>query len=279
MGYELYAENALNLAMSIKAFSPKVNITLIHDDCVNVLTEKEKTFFDVFKPAKPEDYIVEGKPQYQRLKVCVDKYSDYEDSLYIDVDSIWFPNKDINVLFDKLENRDFFIGYNGDYDPLTKKRTNRNYTYWIDNPRDACNYFNLKSKLPQTVSGTFFFKRNDYTAKIFELSREVYDDPKAPHIRWAAGKPDEYCFNVALSKAGYTQEEMHFLYFEKINGPMTNERIYSSFWGLAAGGNKLQPHIKRLYNELVSLFSEHFEVRKHFHIDKKILIPERADNV
>lgn len=279
MGYELYAACALNLAMSIKAFAPEVNITLIHDETISVLTEEEKKFFDILKPVDRNDFLIKGKPQYQRLKLCVDKYSDYDQTFYIDVDSIWFPEKSITTLFDQMEGKDFFIGCNGYFDPLTNKRTNKNYTYWIDNPATVCRYFDLKNKLLQTVSGVFYFAKGDFTNKLFDSAREVYDDPGAPHIRWASGKPDEYCFNVALSKLNYSQSECHFLYFDKINGVMPNERIYSSFWGLAAGGNKLQEKTKRLCNDLISLYSEHFKIRKHYHIDKKTVIPERLKNV
>lgn len=279
MGYELYAANALNLAMSIKADAPEVNITLIHDDTISSLSEEEKQFFDILKPVNKEDFFVNGKAQYQRLKLCLDKYSDYEYSLYIDVDSIIFPGKNIKALFDSIANRDFLIGYNGHYDPITKQKTNRNYTYWNDNLPNLCRYFDLKNKLPQTISGTYYFRKCDFTNEMFEICRSVYDDLKAPVIKWGGGKPDEYCFNIALSKLNYTQEEIHFLYFDKINGRMPKERIYSSFWGLAAGGNKLQMEIKRLYNDLVSLYSEHFKIKKHYHVDKKTVIPERLANV
>jgi hypothetical protein len=279
LGYELYVANALNLAMSIKAYAPEVSITLIHDDTINLLSEEEKKFFDILKPANKEDYFINGKPQYQRLKLCVDKYSDYEQTIYIDVDSIWFPGKNINNLLDSLSGKEFVIGYNGHYVPKTKQRTNRNYTYWIDNPETLCRYFGLTNNIPQTISGTFYFSKCAFTEELFKICREVYDDLKAPVIKWGGGKPDEYCFNVALSKLNYTQQELHFLYFDKINGPMPNDRMFNSFWGLAAGGNKLQMNIKRLYNELVSLYSEHFGMVKRFHIDKKTIIPERLANV
>lgn len=265
--------------MSIKADAPEVNITLIHDETINSLSEEEKAFFDILKPVKKEDFFLNGKAQYQRLKICVDKYSDYDYSLYIDVDSIWFPGKNINNLFEAISGREFLIGYNGHYDPITKQKTNRNYTYWNTELPKLCAYFDLKNKLPQTISGTFYFKKGEFSNDLFRIAREVYDDLKAPVIKWGGGKPDEYCFNIALSKLNYTQEELHFLYFDKVNGPMTKDRIFSSFWGLAAGGNKLQMNVKRLYNDLVTLYSEHFKIKKHYHVDKKTIIPERLANV
>lgn len=278
MGYELYAACALNLAMSIKAYAPTAKITLVHDESINSLTEEELAFFDILKPVNDADYMIGGKKQYQRLKLCVDKYTDYEHTLYIDVDTIWFPEKDINKLFDSLEDKEFCIGYNGYYNPKTRAKTNLNYTYW-GNPDEISRYFNLTNILPQTISGVFYFKKSEFTKDLFNSARNIYNDQNCPHIRWANGKPDEYCFNVALSILNYQQDETHFVYFDKVNGQMKNDQIYNYFWGAAAGGNKLQPVMKRLYNQLVDLYSNHFGIKTHYHIDKKTVIPERNSNV
>lgn len=262
--------------MSLKAYAPTLNITLIHDDCIKKFTEIELSFFDVLKQVNPSDYLINGKPQYQRLKLCVDMYTDYEKTLYIDVDTMWFPEKSIESLLDALDVRNFHIGYNGSYNPVTKRKSNLNYTFW-GVPERISEYFKLKNELPQTISGVFYFDSS--MKEMFKIAREVYDDQKAPHIRWANGKPDEYCFNVALSKIGYTQDDAHFVYFDKINGDLPNDRIYSHFWGIAAGGNRLKPQIKKMYNDLVDLYADFYGQKKYYHIDKKNVIPERVSNV
>lgn len=278
LGYELYASCALNLAMSIKAYEPTANITLIHDDSIKNLTPEELSFFDILKPVNESDFIVGGTRQYQRLKLCVDKYSDYDCTLYIDVDTIWFPKKEINQLFYGLKDKPFVIGTNGFYNPKTRAKTSLNYTYW-GNQEEIARYFQLINPLPQTISGVFYFEKCDLTRDIFSTARKIYNDPNCPHIKWANGKPDEYCFNVALSQLDYMNDETHFVYFDKVNGAMNNDKIYQYFWGAAAGGNKLQPQIRRLYNDLVDLYSNHFGIKKHYHVDKKTIIPERNSNV
>jgi hypothetical protein len=60
---------------------------------------------------------------------------------------------------------------------------------------------------------------------------------------------------------------------------MTSEQIYKNFWGLAIGGNSLKEKTKRMYNQLVELYSNAYGMNKRFHIDKKTVIQERIGNV
>lgn len=259
--------------MSIKAYAPNIPILLVHDD-KQELTEKEMQFFDIVKIADKEDY---GR-EYQRMKLCVDKYTEFENTLYIDVDTMWFPKKSVAELFANIEGRDFWIGMNGFYAPKSKMKTSVNYTYWGD-PAAIVNHFKLENNLPQTISGLFYFTKSERITKMFELAREVYDDKKAPVIKWANGKPDEYCFNVALSKVGYSQNESHLVYFDKINGTINNSSIYKGFWAMAAGGNELNHKMAKMYNDLVDIYADAYEMPKHYHRDKKTFIPERRGRV
>lgn len=274
LGYPLYGTYALNLAMSIKAYD-SIPIMLIHDkQSIAHLTKEEKALFDTMQVADEADYTVNGQKQYQRMKLCAYKYSPFDQTLYMDVDNIMFPKKKVSDLLVHLDKMPFFIGLNGHYNPLTRQKTSSNYTYW-EEPRKIAAYYNLRNKLPQTVSGMFYFAKGAFCEKIFARALEIYNDPKAPCIAWANGKPDEFCFNVALSESNYNQQDSHLVYFDKINGIISRQAMYNNFWGLAVGGNKLDEKISSLYDELVDLFSEWFGFKGRHHIQKFELIPER----
>lgn len=265
--------------MSVKAYEPSIQICLVHDDnAIKHLTEKEKALFDILTLADESDYTVLGKKQYQRMKLCAYKYSPFQNSLYIDVDTMWFPKKKISDLIAHLMDHDFYIGKNGEYDPATKKRTNGNYTWWGEIHR-IVKYFRLKNIVPQTISGVFWFKKGALSEKIFARALEVYNDPKAPTQKWANGKADEYCFNVALSDCNYQQKNIHFVYFDKTNGVMARDTMFSNYWGMAAGGNRLSAALRDLYNELVDLYHEggfQLDVKRK-HVDKIAVIRERRN--
>lgn len=263
--------------MSLKAYAPNVQICLVHDrKAIAQLNEKELSLFDYFSIADPLDYMVDGKPQYQRLKMCVNKYTPFDGSLYIDVDTMWFPGRNVDELIEKLSKHDFYIGKNSEYNPA-EKRNQSNYTYW-ENPEKIAKYFRLQTKLPQTISGVFWFKKTEWTERLFNRCLAIYNDKFAPCRKWANGKPDEYCFNVALSQLGYEQPNLHIVYFDKINGTISRQQMYDNFWGVAAGGNRLIDTVRGLYNDLVNLYEKAFNSGAvRLHVDKVVLIPERRN--
>lgn len=283
--------------MSIKAYEPAIQICLVHDEkAISHLSDTEKSLFDILKVADPIDYTIEGKTQYQRMKLCAYKYSPFESSLYIDVDTLWFPEKKISDLIDRLQAHNFFIGKNGEFDPGTKKHVSRveeidqdgnkkvtlvqapnNYTYWGEIWKIQ-RYHRLKNSIPQTISGVFWFKKCSFCDALFTRTLEIYADKKAPCNKWANGKPDEYCFNVALSEMAYEQPNTHFVYFDKTNGNLTREVMFNNYWGMAAGGNRLSEAVRSLYNDLVNLYHQAFKFEsKRMHIDKINVISERRN--
>lgn len=279
LGYELYGSCAYNLALTIKAYDPLINICIIHDNnAIKHLTPQELSFFDKLIEADKNDYTIRGKKEYQRLKVCVDIYSPYDLTLYMDADNAWFPGKKVSWFFGELLGREFVIGQNGYYDIALKKISRLNYTFWAadSEPETMVKYHELTNNIPQTVSGLFAFKKSSATKKIFEEARKVYDDPKAPCMPWAGGKPDEYCFNVALSKAGFQQEDKHIFFFKNINGSLRENEVYQYYWGIATGGTPVPKEVATLYNRIVNKCSHKLGIEsRHYHKDKQDFIPER----
>lgn len=276
LGYKLYGSCAFNLAISLKAYDPNVNITLLHDDAsISHLEEKEKKVFDnlIFVPA--EAYTIDGIKQYQYLKVCVDQYTPYEFTTVIDADTIWFPEKKFSSFLGEKINTDFWIGCNGFYDIKTKLNYALDYTYW-GKPKEIAKHYNLTGELLQTVSGMFYFAKGDFSKKLFELARKIYLEP-SPNDPWANGKPDEFCFNVALNMLGYTQKREMGFYFDKVDKALPYEKIYTDYWCLANGGARCPQFVIHLYNKLVKKYVVRMGFKNlYFHQQKEEVIPERA---
>lgn len=281
LGYPLYGNAAFNLALSIKNTTPEAEIAIVYEsETLSELTEHELTFFDHFIKIPSEFYTVEGKKQYQRAKLCINQITNtlgWTHTIYMDADNLWC-DKPVDWLFGQLSRKEFHIGCNGHYNVITKKYLGMGYTYWNNGSLESvCKYHGIKRILPQTISGFVYFKNGDYADEVFELAREVYDDPKAPTITWANGKPDEYCVNIALGKLDYEQEPAHIFYFDKINGTIKDELIYSKYWGFATGGNAVSPKLIHLYNRKVNVLCLKHNIKtRHYHIDKKEVISERA---
>lgn len=280
LGYPLYGNAAFNLALSLKHTSPEIPIALVYEpQSISKLSKKELTFFDEFIKLDEKFYTINGSKQYQRSKLCVNLIGNklgWAETMYMDADNLWF-DKPVSELFEKLKNKEFHIGYNGDYNVITKQQTGLRYTYWaLRNEKDICKYHGIEKTLPQTVSGFVYFKNGPEADDIFKKARDVYDDPNAPTITWANGKPDEYCMNIALGLRDYKQEKSHIFYFDKINGYLEDKAMAQVYWGFATGGNSVSHKLQHLFNKRVNLLCEKHDVpTRHYHIDKKDIITER----
>jgi len=281
LGYPLYGNAAFNLALSLKHTSPEIPIALVYEtQSVSELSKRELAFFDEFIKLDEKFYTINGSKQYQRSKLCVNLIGNklgWTETMYMDADNLWF-DKPVSLLFEMMSKKQFYIGYNGDYNVITKQRTDRRYTYWAQkSEKDVCKYHNITKTLPQTVSGFVYFKNGPEADAIFKKAREVYDDPNAPTITWAGGKPDEYCMNIALGLIDYKQEIKHIFYFDRINLNIRDEALPNLFWGFATGGNAVSHKLQHLFNKRVNLLCEKHEVpTRHYHIDKKDVIKERS---
>lgn len=273
-GNQIYGTYALNLALSIKAYDTELPVCVLVDAngrSISHLNEEEKSIFDKVVTCNEADYMVGDVPHYQRLKMCVDIYSPFtEGSLYIDADSILFPDRKCSYLIGELVNKDFVIGMNGFYDVQEHKVKALNYTFWGE-PADMVCYHQLTNNLPQSVSGLFWFRKCESTHKLFSTAREVYDDKNAPKTPWRKGWPDEYCFNVAMSILGMSQKYFQPLYFDKVHGTVTKDKMYFDFWGLAVGGIKVEGDLTVLYNRLVNKYNARLERKSppRHHVDKE----------
>ena len=279
LGYELYGTYALNLAMSLKVYDQNVKIALLYSpEAIAHLKPEEKRLFDSFIEIPKDEYTAGERKLYMRAKLLVNKYSPFDNTIYLDADNIWLDKK-ISWLFGELYGKDFFIGYNTQYD-VHKKRTGKHgYRYWCRDEEEVIKYHKIKNVLPQTVSGFFFFRKCAKTDLIFSEALKVFDDPHAPAEEFAGSKPDEYCFNVALGKLEYTQREFNPIYFDKLHGGMENSDIYKTFWGIAIGGIKVNPGVVDIYNRLVKMYSIMAGLEEpRLHEDKFKKIPERIKN-
>jgi hypothetical protein len=276
LGYELYGSYALNLAISLKVYDQNVKIALLCDpEAISHLTEEEKKFFDQFIFVRPEDLIVNGKKEYMRFKLLVNKYSPFENTIYLDADNIWLDKK-VSWLFGELFGKDFYIGYNAQFDVKKQRTSKQGYTYWCRDENEMAKYHKLKNFIPQTVSGFFFFRKCSFTDLVFDEALKVYDDRNAPCDNFAGSRPDEYCLNVALAKLDYVQPEFHPMYFDKLHGAKEGEEIYKGYWGIAIGGNRVSVRVKDFYNKLVNKYCIMAGLdNPHFHKDKFKNIPER----
>lgn len=186
-----YALGAFNLAHSIKYFNPEINITLVSDgEHQRHYREEHYKPFDSIKSMNLCDYTDKnGRFQPGYAKLSIDKYSDYEHTLFIDADSLVI--KDIQPLIDDLilSKGDFFSnvlgsGFIGD---------EISYSPWATNEQ-IWSYFALPNDRKITTINSSWFYFNKKADKIFAVARKSFlngfkeEDLKT---KWGTTLPDE----------------------------------------------------------------------------------------
>ena len=175
---------ACNLAVSIRDVCD-LPITLISD-----LQVPDGYFDEVITP-KPEHmyrYITsEGGKGFEPglLKLNMDKYTPYENTVYVDADSIFLSEPDIAF-------NSAFTAPTLDWIPVDYEGRHKQMI-WAK-MQDIAEY--LGGDMPAINSSLLMFTRE--AKPIFELARQMF--PRvAPSRRWGNGRPDELYFNIALS--------------------------------------------------------------------------------
>lgn len=276
LGYDLYGKCAYNLALSLKAYDERIRVCLLYEpSAIEKLTTQEIAFFDDMIIIPESDYTVNGIKQYQRVKLLSYKYSPYDFTVYLDADNIWLPGKTPSWFIGEVMVDQFRIGMYAGYDVENNRILKEGYKFWGE-PLTISRYFKISKYMPQTISGYFSFWKSEDNKALFDKAIEVYDDQEAPAERWAGGKADEYCFNVAMGLRDMNQEEFHPIYFDKVNGKRSPEDIYKNFWCIAMGTHRVSDNLIILYNQLVNKYSQVLGMdTRHYHVDKKDVIPER----
>jgi hypothetical protein len=283
LGNSLYGNLAFNLALSLKANEPTIPIALFcNDTAIARLKERHKGYFDHIIKVDPSDYLVDGKPQYQRVKCCVNKYTPFEKNLYIDADTLWLPNHKPSKLMEQIGDISFTaLNNGGKYLCSTLKEVRNGYTWW-GNPEVITREWGLTTELWQLQTTMFFFQKSK-TEQYFKDCLRVYDTKDISVIGWANGKPDEYCFNVACALNGLYPHIYDWMpvYIQSLCGGRVVPKIAEleeNYWAISTVGHRINEKVALLYNNLLNKYCILKSIPDRFyHVNKGELLPERKN--
>jgi hypothetical protein len=294
LGHDNYRRMALNLALSIRVSNPSTQIALI---CSEGMKDRfnyfENKYFNHFIEVKESDLLINGKREYPLIKTMIYDLSPFDETIYIDSDSIWVKNKKVQSLFDLYQKQDIgFTLYHRDaHYPVDSDQTN----FWLkegETIRDLRKYF---KKLPSDAyyyhiqSSFLYFKKSDIAKKFFNKAKELFIKRNFGFRDWADSMPDEFAFNLALLNLNLRFEEPYkdIFYYpmsEKLDkgnkvGVKASERGYieQNYFFISMAGHIMNKSLKDLYNDHVKWnYAQHQNVRNpYLWIDKKDYLKER----
>jgi hypothetical protein len=191
-----YGFMAYNLALSIKHFSPNVQITLYAQrECLIQVGD-----LSVFDNIIYSDQLISDPG---RFKASIYKLLPYDNNLYLDIDALCL--QDIEPLLNKLSDSDQYYStfIHGVYDKYSPNEFP--LMYWANKDVIWNHYGFTDEKLPATQSSIQFIRKCAESERLFETFESCFDNPipleNLKH-HWGGTQPDELYLNVALAKLG-----------------------------------------------------------------------------
>lgn len=248
-----YGQMALNLLLAIKATDGYAKVALAHDDYgIGYLTRNELALFDHCLPIDPALYMDGSKAHWGRLKCQLPALSPFDRTIFLDVDSVWFPVKRASDLFQELTGVDFTPQVHCAI-PIDAP-DDRGICVWA-NMRDVRGAYDLKAAVRVLSSYFFYFNKNPHSLHFFEKATEICDDllsGKMPFTGWQNTVPDELCFSLAAGVLGETfpNDEYKPVYEYTNPNPPTRNEMFKNFYAATQCGDRAPAGWKSLYDDL-----------------------------
>lgn len=270
MGHPNYGEMAANLGMSIKAGPPNMPIVLVtHGRALAHIPMYLSMFTDII--TVPDKMIMKnGKVTYFKAKTHIYDLSPFDETIFLDVDTLWFQRSPITQMFEELKNVDFTIETRG---------TMKGKWFWGD-IEEVKKKLNITNRVPDVHSEFIYFKKTAKNKIFFDKVKELYDNPPTKPTDFAGDIPDEYAFTIAIALLGHYPHQERFLplFWQNAEKPRMLSSVVENFKGLSVGGTKFPDVAKRYYETVAKSAAQrvggyghhYFRLRK-----KKTYLPER----
>jgi hypothetical protein len=272
-----YYYSAFNLAVSIKHFNPEINITLLSDGghkphflsyCYSV--------FDQIKEIALCDYIdKDGSFQPGLAKISLYKYTPYDNTLYIDADSLCL--QDARPVIEHCKSKGGFIysnviGSGGYKDDIM-------YNVWGKNEFQYP-YFDipLDHTLNTINSSWLFIKKSDEAKNFFTELRTYWDKGfglENLRNKWGNGTyPDELFFNGVMAKNKIDPKidlPVMFMgneYVKETNTQIAERYHFITMYGVGKGNTTVKPRYQEWYDHLCFVYFEKIKLPFRFKVDK-----------
>jgi len=271
----VYAYYAYNLAVSIKYCSPETNIAIVYNgNSLSHLNDIELFHFDK-KILCPDEYFTHnGKTEYIKAKLYLDKLTPYEQTLFLDADMVFSPYKKMADLWNDFNNLNFTMACRGE------SEVDAGQSAWVD-LKEVSMYYGF-DKWYDLSSEVIYFNNTGLVDTLFDDARSYYNDVLLNVREFSGGKPDEpfYCLsmlknNIAPHKVPY--KPSYWEYANGKNGTFIKENdLWNNYYLLSMGGKMTSHRIEVIYNNIMKYYAHHKGVGYYNAIQKSRILKERS---
>lgn len=250
-GHSSYGKWAYNMAVSLRHYSPELNIHLVAEE--SVLSDIDQSVFSSVDTNAVLPYRITGGVDPAAAKTMLNEFSPYDQTIYLDVDGIAI--QDITPLFDRI-----FSAHSVFFQVMGKGGRQSDISYmWVQNGT-AWEHFKLKEDAVFCTSQTSIvaFDRSEQSQEFFRKLAENYRN-KIPQsfysIQWGPGAhtPDEVYFSGTAAQMDIVPDiNIQPIFFPREHrkdlGNIQSEFTILSMWGAR---NHVRPFAKDWYDRLM----------------------------
>jgi hypothetical protein len=233
-------------------------------------------------PLKAEQYTVKGIFHPVFVKTQLAEITPFENTLYLDADMIWLPQRSVQELIDSLQDIDFTMANRGAVD-LSRDNIGVGENHWCNLNElkeaykiDKGQYWNLSSEM-------IWFKNTQDVAGRFTDAKFHYKTIKVDHVTFAGGVPDELCFSLSMLKnIAIVPHKLHFtpIYWQQAeSGKVYNPAdVHAHYFAYSLGGNVQSKDIKMTYDNYLMYYVAKVGITNPLRcIDKREFSPLRTN--
>lgn len=269
-GHPYYGRFAYNLAVSIRAVERFPIALLYNDRALNHLSEYQLSLFD---------HLIELPVEVtanQCSKLYAGEYSPFDNTLLLDADMLWLPNKKPSELFDTLKDVDFTgITEGNDKEPA------KNYFFWAD-VAEIKQVYSIPGDIYQWRTEVVYFNKTG--RKMINRALEITKNPRLTTIKqFAYAVPDELGVNIATAEANikphaykWQPSYWHLMHGNIIPSPA---ELYGNYYLISFGSNNASGTIKKVYDQLMKTYCNKLQIQHVFPLESKRLFLKERDKI
>ena len=273
IGGDAYMWWAVNMACSIKYYSPDVPVQLIASRGIidKIKAQQLEKVFDYFTEIIEDDYTQNAAFAPGKAKLKLPEYFIFERTIYLDTDGCLI--KDITPLFDAPA--DFGVQLSGSY-KLGEEEHPASMRWCASSV--LMKYYNLKptATMPAINSSILLFENTEANQQLYKQACDNFCNNPIPANQrtqtWGRGQglqPDELYLNVACAQLNRMPYDLTAIHFRPRHNtgklPEVNE-LRKTCYGIGLFGNEDLTHVslKSLYNRHMYSIFLHFFPHKRF---------------
>lgn len=280
-----YGNYAFQLALSIKHTAPDVSISLLcNDSGKSHLSSDKLSIFDKILKVNKVAVTSNGRAATLKFKTYLYDVSPYDETIYLDADTLFSPKKSIYDLFNSIPKEVNFTMQNRgsqDLKDSTDEQLNSRFNIWANSLHIKKSYNFKEGKIYNLSSELIYFKKDKEVEKLFKTAQKEYDNIKVQHEDFNGGVPDELPFCIAMIKTGLYPHVIGWrpFYWESFDKKRLLHKpneLYNQYYGVSFGGNFQEDFIKKFYKNLAHFYCNKFGVQYVFPLhNKRSFLPGR----